>query len=103
MAYSTSSPPRLVAQGVGTIVGATGSGKVWIYTNTDAVSTVRAASYFSNGYSIGLRKNDLLIYVKTDASPLTMQLMIVNEATKSGATETVDVSDGTAIDSTDSD
>jgi hypothetical protein len=104
MAYSTSSPPSLLAQGIGSSVGATATaGKLWFYQNTDAVTAVRVSGYFTNGYSLGMRKGDLLMYVKSDASPLSMQLMICNEATKSGATETVDFSDGTAITATDSD
>lgn len=103
MAYSTASPPRLISQGIGGIVGATGPGNIWYYGNTDADTAVRVSGYFTNGYTLGMRKNDVLFYVKTDAAPLTLQVMIVNESTKSGSTETVDLSDGTAITSTDSD
>ena len=95
--YSTSNPPQLIARGIG------GSGSVWIYKSTDAASVVRVSGYFTNGYSLGMRAGDLLIQVDTDASPIATQLMIVNEASKSGATETVDCSDGVAVTATDSD
>ena len=98
MAYTpASAAPFCVSQGIG------GGPKVWFFAWTDAVTAVRVSGYLTDGYSRGLRKNDLLFYIKTDASPLTIQAMIVNQATKSGSTETVDLSDGTAIDSTDSD
>ena len=97
MAYSTSNPPFCISQGVA------GSRKVFMYTSTDAAAVVRVSGYFSNGYSLGMRAGDLLIQVDTDASPIATQLMIVNEASKSGSTETVDVSDGVAVTATDSD
>lgn len=97
MAYATSNPPFLIAQGVA------GSRKVWMYVSTDAASVVRVSGYFTNGYSLGMRANDILIMVDSDASPIAAQIMIVNESSKSGSTETVDVSDGVAITATDSD
>lgn len=97
MAYSTSNPPQLIAAGIG------GSGKVWMYKSTDAATVVRVSGYLSNGYSLGLRAGDLVLVVDTDASPIAMQMMIVTSSSKSGATETVDLSDGTAVTATNSD
>ena len=97
MAYATTNPPYCIAQGVG------GSLKVWLYASTDAATVVRVSGYFTNGYSLGMRAGDLLIQVDTDASPIATQMMIVNASSKSGSTETVDVSDGVAVTATDSD
>ena len=95
MAYETANPPFVIGQ------GANGR-KLWLYVDADAVATVDAASYFSNGFSLGMRAGDILISVDEDASPISATLHIVNEASKSGATETVDISDGVAITATDS-
>lgn len=93
MAYSTSSPPALIAGTIG------GTYRLWLYKNTDAVSAVRVAGYITNGGALGMKAGDLLLYVKTDASPISTQMMIVS-AISSGA---ADLSDGTAIVATNTD
>ena len=94
MAYSTSNPPILVNKG-----GFNGLGKVWVYRSVDAATLVRVSGYFTNGYDLGMRAGDLLYATDTDASPLSTQAFIVNQAT----TTTVDLSDGIAITETDTD
>lgn len=96
MSYETANPPCVVAQ-------AGASRKIWLYVDGDAVTDVDASGYFTNGYSLGMRAGDILISVDSDASPISASIHIVNEATKSGATETVDISNGVAITATDSD
>lgn len=93
MAYSTSNPPFLMAQGIG------GSRKLWFYASTDTATAVRVSGYFTNGYDLGMRVNDILISVDTDASPIAAQIYVVNAASSSA----VDVSDGVAITATDTD
>jgi hypothetical protein len=97
MAYEVSNPPFLIAQGVGN------SRKVWMYVDGDAITDVRVSGYFTNGYSLGMRAKDIIIVVDDDASPISAQICVVNASSKSGSTETVDISDGTAITATDSD
>jgi hypothetical protein len=94
MAYATSNPPALIAQGIG------GANRLWIYSSVDAATLVRVAGYFTDGWSLGMRAGDLVIQIDSDASPITMQLMIVTSAS---ATAGVDLSDGTAVTGTDSD
>ena len=93
MAYSTSSPPVLVAQGIG------GVGKLWYHEAVDALTAVDAAGYFTNGYDLGMRAKDHIIHVDNDASPLASSIHMVNA---SSSTST-DLNDGTAITATDSD
>lgn len=93
MAYSTSNPPFILAQGL------QGNGKVWMYKSTDAPAVVRVSGYITNGWALGMRAGDLFLSVDTDASPIAMQLMIVTSATSSA----VDLSDGTAVTATDTD
>lgn len=92
MAYSTSTPPVAVAQGL------TGR-SIWFYETTDAATAVRVSGYITNGYALGMRKGDIVFALDTDASPISMQAMIVTEATAT----TTDLSDGTVITGTDTD
>lgn len=93
MAYSTSNPPALISQGIG------GFARLWFYKTTDAATLVRVSNYISNGWNLGLRKGDLLIAVDTDAAPISMQMMIVNESSPT----VCDLSDGLAVTATDTD
>lgn len=93
MAYSTDNPPICMTQSL------KGTHKIWFYASTDTGSDVRVSGYFSNGYDLGMRAGDFVISVDTDASPLSMRLFIVSEATSS----VVDLSDGTAVTATDTD
>lgn len=93
MAYSTSNPPILISQGIG------GVGKTFFYASTDAQTDVDAAGYFTNGYDLGMRAQDHVIAVDTDASPLASSLHMVNAASASS----VDLNNGVAITATDSD
>ena len=76
--YSTSAPPSLLAQRVG---GATPA--VWVYSNTDADSTVYGAGYFTNGSALGMEKGDFVIYLKTDTPAI--YLHVVTSVTAGGA------------------
>ncbi len=93
MAYSQSNPPALISQGIG------GFFRQWVYKSTDAASAVRVSGYFTDGWQLGMRQGDLVLVVDTDASPITMQMMIVTSATSSA----VDLSDGVAVTATDTD
>ena len=92
MAYSTSTPPRLITQGI------TG-GKLWYYESADAIATVNTDAYISNGYKLGMRNGDTVI-VRDTATPTT-SFCTVNGA--SATTGAVDLTDGTAVSQTDSD
>lgn len=94
MAYSTSTPPQLIASGLG------GSARrIWFYESTDNAAAVRVSGYISNGWALGMRAGDLVLQVDSDASPIAMQMMIVTSATSTA----VDLSDGTAVTATDTD
>lgn len=58
MSYATTNPPRLL---IGTLGNATGN--LFLYSSTDALATVLGSGYFTNGYSLGMRLNDVLIFV----------------------------------------
>ncbi len=90
MPYSEANPPRLHHETPG------GSGyRHFVYRNTDAVATVRAAGYVTNAKRLGMRSGDRVTYVKTDDN--TVQEMTVLSIAANGS---ADLSDGTAISST---
>lgn len=93
MGYSTANQPRCVVPGVG--VGP----RMWFYTSTDAVTTVRVSGYFTDGYKLGMRAGDIVLVLDNDASPVTGSWCWVATAT----TSAVDLSDGVTITGTNSD
>lgn len=95
MAYSTSSPPIMVAGGVG---AAGDYPRIWVYKSADAIATVNTSGYFSNGAALGMRVGDI-VFVYDSATP-TMSLAVIMDVTAGGQ---ADISDGTAISVTDSD
>lgn len=94
MAYSTSTPPRLVLGNIGS------SGvQLWDYRSLDGAATVDAANYITNGGSLGMRVGDIVFVTDTDASPVIVTMHQVS-ATGDGTT---DLNDLTTVTQTDSD
>lgn len=94
--YSTDNPPVCI-----TPAPLTGSaaGRLWFYSSVDAVTVVRVAGYFTDGYARGMRKGDLVLVLDNDASPITGSWCWVSAAS---ATST-DLSDGVTITGTNTD
>lgn len=78
MAYSTSIPPRLVTQAVGTA-----GGSEWQYVSADAFETVAAADYFSNGSDLGMAVDDIVRVIDTTNN--TLHNTVVRAVTAGGA------------------
>ena len=57
MAYSTASPPRLLA--AETNDGSTP--RMWVYNSTDSVATISASGYISNATNLGMRVGDMVL------------------------------------------
>lgn len=80
MAYSTSAPPMLVAQGIA------GYGKIWMYvTAADAAGAIDANDFITNGSALGMSVSDTVFVVDT-ATPLTT-LHRVESVTAGGAAD----------------
>ncbi len=79
MAYSTSNPPQVVAQGVGDGV------TVWAYKSGDSITTVKGAGYISNGDDLGMKEGDLVLIADT-ATPAS-GTAIVDSVAAGGAAE----------------
>jgi len=76
---------------------ATGNGfTLWHYKTSDAIATVRAASYFNDAVKL-LGVRDLIIVSDTNVPTMHFCIVLSNDGT------TVDVSDGTVIAETDTD
>ena len=96
MAYSTSAPPVLITQAIAGV-------RMWFHTSADATAAVDASGFITNGGSLGMKVNDIVMHKDstTDATALTMHKVISVSSTYPGA---VDLSDGTVVGSaTDSD
>ena len=78
MAYSTSTPPQLLVQGMGDGLS------LWAYASTDIHTDVDATDYFSNGDALGMKVNDTVIVTKTSAT-VGATLHTVTAVTSGGA------------------
>lgn len=89
MAYSTSTPPRCVLQGI------TGT-RVWQYESTDDAATVDASGYITNGGALGMKVGDLVFVKDTnETNSLTSGHTVVTvSSTYPGA---VDLSNGITL------
>lgn len=83
MAYATTNPPVLRSQPIA-------GRRIWDYLSADAAALVQVDDYFTNGYDLGMRLNDL-VYV-TDSDNGTTDAMVVRAASPTVA---VDLSDAT--------
>lgn len=73
---------------------------VWVYKSTDPATAVRVAGYITDGSAKGMLAGDVVYSVKTDASPISVQIHIVSAVTAGGS---ADLSDGLAITATNTD
>lgn len=87
MAYSISNPPRLVSQ---PIAGA----RRWQYVSADAIATVVANGYITNGGQLGMQVNDLVEVTDTTNHIVSDCIVRTVSATQPGA---VDLGDGTTV------
>ena len=63
MAYSTSNPPSLIAQGVAR--GTDLQSRVWEYSSTDDLATVTGINYVNNAAALNLVAGDRVIFNNT--------------------------------------
>ena len=68
MAYSASAPPQLIVPSMG------GAPALWIYKSTDAHTAVDETDYFTNGAALGLKANDVMIVIDSDAPTCTIHV-----------------------------
>lgn len=70
MAYNTANPPVKVTTGilakVNTTEATTVGGDIWVYKSADAIATVQAAGYFSNGLQLGMAVDDIVFVFDTN-------------------------------------
>jgi hypothetical protein len=92
MAYSTSNPPACVTQKTGSSTG----GDIWVYVSADAMSTVRAADYFTDALALGMKALDVVLVVDTASPAVTWAVVLTVDG------DGADLTDGSAIDMTNS-
>lgn len=86
MAYSTSNPPELHSQAVA-------GPRTWVYKSTDAIATVRATGYITNGQDLGMKLNDLVMVTDTTNGIISTARV----ASLSTSNRSIDLADGTTI------
>ena len=79
MAYATTNQPICIVPRIGTAPA------VWIYSDGDAHTAVDAAGYFTDGASLGLTANDVMIVVDT-ATPTCTIHHVLNATSITAAT-----------------
>lgn len=78
MSYATTNPPALIVPSMG------GHQGFWAYKSTDVHTDVDATDYFSDGYALGMKVNDVVIVTKTSAT-IGATLHVVTAVTVDGA------------------
>lgn len=102
MAYDPTGLQLIVAG-----MSGTGGNNIWVLNTTDTVADANTSNYISDGVTLGMNEGDI-VYVKTRASlpdgavSAVTLAFVIDTGTGSDALG-VDLSDGTAIDETDTD
>lgn len=91
MAYSTSNPPRLVSQPIA-------GQRHWQYVSNDAITLVRVDGYITNAEELGMKANDIVTVIDADGNDADVAIVLAINSDGSA-----DLSDGTAIDETNTD
>ncbi len=94
MAYSTSLPPALITQRVGSTGGA-----LWFYDSADAATVVRVDTYISNAQDLGMRVGDIVLQSDLAGGTVAHQYVVA----AINADGSADLTDGTAISVTNTD
>lgn len=79
MPYATSNPPQIISHGVA------GVPNIWSYRSTDASTAVDADGYITNAKALGMKVDDVVFVVKTDASPRLTSIHCVTEINADGS------------------
>lgn len=86
MTYATSNPAVCMVPRIGA------GPAMWVYRSTDAHGDVDATDYFTNGAALGMKVNDIVIVLDTDAPSATIHMVTTvddeGNATISAATLT---------------
>lgn len=77
-ASSIANPPRLIVGSVGARIASTAcpmAANIWFYGSTDTSSSPFTANYFSDGYYLGMKQGDLMIYVGMTSTVASSQVL----------------------------
>lgn len=94
MAYSTANPPRLALSLPGGSVP-----QLWFYDSADAATVVRVDTYISDAQDLGMKVGDLVFQSDSVGATVSHQYVVA----AINADGSADLTDGTAIDVTNTD
>lgn len=84
MAYAVANPPVKVSIGplanLNTTESTKGPSALWVYASADAIATVKAANYFSNGQLLGMRTGDI-VFVYDITTPAVSLAFVTGNGT----------------------
>ena len=77
---SVANPPRLIASGITnrTNVGSTTTpigGNLWFYGSTDTSTGPFTANYFTDGYYLGMKQGDIMLYSQLGSTVSSSQVL----------------------------
>lgn len=93
MAYSTSTPPSLVSQGIG---GGTGT-RTWILSGSNVTTDVDAASFITNARDLGIQVSDTVINLDTTTAATTLAFGHMVNTVASGSPGAANLSVGVSL------
>lgn len=82
MAYSVTIPPVAYVPGIGSYP------TIWVYQSADDDATVNGSGYFTDGKSLGMKVNDIVLCVDT-ATPKVSLLSVSAVSATTGAATTI--------------
>ena len=96
-ASSVANPPRLLVGQFAGLPGSTGwstaitqqrgfGGNVWFYGSTHTSTEIQTATFFTDGWFLGMRAGDLLFsaHLTSVGSTMTLQMGLITNASTSG-------------------
>lgn len=91
MAYSTGSPPALIASGLTRST----NNQMWEYKEAATFDTIRAAAYISNALDLGMKVGDYLMH--WDSTSSTAPILTIGRVTAVASTGATIAATGTPI------
>lgn len=61
-------------------------GRLWSYVSTDPLATVVGSSYFSDGFTLGMRKYDSIMHVDVNSTIASLITVTTVTSTSGGVT-----------------
>ena len=93
-ASSVANPPRALISGIGGGVNSTAFGQavgkanktLWLYATSDEATNLRDTAYFTDGWYLGMRAGDIVLYTCSTGSSISIGLGVVASGASTAGT-----------------